>query len=272
MRRLWKAERKVEQAFFYQPCGFSSSLFEQLPWAAGLIKGSLFFIMNIHPGTTIALTKKHGPHTAVILILIASNASDSGECFISYSDICDATGFSRSTVSAALKFLIFENIIKQVKGYRMIAQYSISTEVVLLDSTTSSLINSVNDKIEPKGSAVVEKYRSTTNELLDNCEAIPFQILSDAFTNTTKIQFYNPPKWIEAVNAMLNQGVEAQDIETAFKELAGKYNIIGPWSIVNAAVGAMSKRKTNGNGNHKPAVIAPPAGTIKPPEGTSIQW
>jgi len=69
--------------------------------------------------------------------------------------------------------------------------------------------------------------------------------LSVAFEKASKILAHSPQKWTKAMNEMEKQGVIPEDIETAVMELQDKnYSIVGIWSIQNAAISCMAKRKS----------------------------
>ena len=78
--------------------------------------------------------------------------------------------------------------------------------------------------------------------------------LSTAFEKASNILAHSPQKWMKAIDAMQSKGATPEDITDAVNELRVKgYNIIGPWSIENAVINVMGKRKSK-------TTIAPPAG------------
>jgi len=79
--------------------------------------------------------------------------------------------------------------------------------------------------------------------------------LSVAFEKASKILAHSPQKWTKAMDAMVKQGITPEDIKTAVEELQDKgYNIVGIWSIQNAAISCMAKRKS---GKKQKADIGP---------------
>lgn len=79
--------------------------------------------------------------------------------------------------------------------------------------------------------------------------------LSTAFEKAANILAHNPQKWMKAIDAMQSKGATPEDITDAVNELRAKgYNIIGPWSIENAVINVMGKRKSSNNG-HKSGVL-----------------
>jgi hypothetical protein len=74
--------------------------------------------------------------------------------------------------------------------------------------------------------------------------------LSAAFETSSGIPMHSPPRWCETITEMERLGLDANDIKIAVSELRGKnYNIIGPWSVMNAALNVHGKR--NGNGSRR---------------------
>ena len=69
--------------------------------------------------------------------------------------------------------------------------------------------------------------------------------LSTAFEKAANILAHSPQKWMKAIDAMQLKGATPEDITDAVNELRAKgYNIIGPWSIENAVINVMGKRKS----------------------------
>ena len=69
--------------------------------------------------------------------------------------------------------------------------------------------------------------------------------LSTAFEKASNILAHSPQKWMKAIDAMQSKGATPEDITDAVNELRVKgYNIIGPWSIENAVINVMGKRKS----------------------------
>lgn len=69
--------------------------------------------------------------------------------------------------------------------------------------------------------------------------------LSTAFEKASNILAHSPQKWMKAIDAMQSKGATPDDITDAVNELRVKgYNIIGPWSIENAVINVMGKRKS----------------------------
>lgn len=78
--------------------------------------------------------------------------------------------------------------------------------------------------------------------------------LSTTFEKAANILAHNPQKWMKAIDAMQLKGATPEDITDAVNELRAKgYNIIGPWSIENAVINVMGKRKSR-------STITAPAG------------
>lgn len=79
--------------------------------------------------------------------------------------------------------------------------------------------------------------------------------LSVAFEKASGILAHTPPKWTRSLDEMRTQGITPDDIRSAVQELQDKeYSIVGIWSIQNAAISCMAKRK---NGGKKKADIGP---------------
>lgn len=71
--------------------------------------------------------------------------------------------------------------------------------------------------------------------------------LSLFFVNLTGIPELTggAPRWVEAIQAWIDAGIEEQDLEAAFKLLLEKnYTVSGPWSLTNTAIGMMAKRRS----------------------------
>ena len=96
------------------------------------------------------------------------------------------------------------------------------------------------------------KLDSDSIEAVDE-EAGPtkFSELSVAFVNETRIPEFTagPKAWIDSTERMVRAGVEPEDVIKAIHDLRAKnYKIVRIASIENAAISAMSERKT-GNRN-----------------------
>ncbi len=76
--------------------------------------------------------------------------------------------------------------------------------------------------------------------------------LSTTFEKAANILAHSPQKWMKAIDSLTAKGATPEDITCAVQELRTKgYTIIGPWSIENAVINVMGKRKTS--------TIIPPA-------------
>lgn len=80
-----------------------------------------------------------------------------------------------------------------------------------------------------------EEYTPTTD----------YSKLSVAFCNMTGIPELTGGaiKWNQAIKFMVENGITVEDMETAYDEVREQYHIVGPWSIKNPALIAMSRRK-----------------------------
>ncbi len=82
--------------------------------------------------------------------------------------------------------------------------------------------------------------------------------LSRAFEQASGIVAHSPEKWMTAINAMAGKGATPEDVETTVKELRQKeYTIIGPWSITNAIVNTIGKRRSGNNGKKPQPAFVP---------------
>lgn len=73
-------------------------------------------------------------------------------------------------------------------------------------------------------------------------------LFSAAFVQETHIPELKggPTRWIKGLQDISNSGATPDDMRQAIRELMRKsYNIIGPWSVVNATITVMSRRKGN---------------------------
>lgn len=70
--------------------------------------------------------------------------------------------------------------------------------------------------------------------------------LSVAFEKASSITAHNPQRWMKSIDSLTAKGATPDDVFSAVQELRSKgYNIIGPWSIENAVINVMGKRKSN---------------------------
>lgn len=192
----------------------------------------------------IAKIPQIGEHAFTLYCYLADLAGTSGRCTPSYEMMCAGTGIgSNHTISTSLKILAGVGLIKIKRRYSASSEVFICAYSAQQDSyTTTSLINLNKEDIKQSICAQEAHMEEQSGEIT------PFQVLSDAFTNTTGIQFYDPPRWIDAVNFMLRQNVTPDDIETSFREIKDKYPVHGPWSLQKSALQVKTKRNGNGRG------------------------
>jgi hypothetical protein len=110
-----------------------------------------------------------------------------------------------------------------------------------------TLIPQLKDEVEE------EKNNDNDNESMESGHLAP---LAAAFTQATNLPPFmpNPRSYLESLENMHIAGVQADDIKMAVQSLRDKeYTIVGPKSVINAAVAEMGKRLSggNGNGNHR---------------------
>lgn len=79
--------------------------------------------------------------------------------------------------------------------------------------------------------------------------------LNKAFTEAAQITPYNLPRWLKSLESLQKKGTIPDDITEAVRVLREKgYTVAGPWSLENAVMNIMGKRKSN-NG-----ITPPPPG------------
>jgi hypothetical protein len=84
----------------------------------------------------------------------------------------------------------------------------------------------------------------TDTERVNDDDTFSANPLSVAFERASGISAHNPPKWLGAIDEMKAQGILPEDVAQAVQELRDKsFSIVGPWSIKNAAIACMGKRK-----------------------------
>jgi len=100
---------------------------------------------------------------------------------------------------------------------------------------------------EIKGNENEMKFNENdeTETKIENWEPTPYSQLSTAFVNATRIPEYSggAQKWNEAITAMVEVGIEPEDVEKAVEILDEKdYTIVNPGSVQNTALDCMRKR------------------------------
>jgi hypothetical protein len=84
----------------------------------------------------------------------------------------------------------------------------------------------------------------TDNRVKDDDDTFSANPLSVAFEKSSGISAHSFPKWMGAIDEMKAQGILPEDVAQAVQELRDKsFSIVGPWSIKNAAIACMGKRK-----------------------------
>lgn len=209
------------------------------------------------------IIQEHGMAAGVVYGRMERYAKmQDGVCKASIETIAENLGIDRKTVIRAQKKLVDAGLIIDVTPglrnrphiYNITAVPKEDTEVyqkgtVGVPKRDSTLSQKGTPAIPKRdlNQSIKESIEETLEEE-DTGEITPFQVLSDAFTNTTGIQFYDPPRWIDAVNFMLRQNVTPDDIETSFREIKDKYPVHGPWSLQKSALQVKTKRNGNGRG------------------------
>ena len=226
--------------------------------------------------TILKLCKEYNssaPIVAVALEKLAGGANKEVE--VSYADITELTGFSKSTISNALHILKALGLLEKHRirrgGNKVIVQF--------LDDTDPS-----SSLIKEEEQVIVRKLDDKNND--EHSSETPFNVLSDAFSSATGVPFHTPPKWIASVTKWLESGAEPGDVAKAAKYMLdiGR-TIIGPWSIDTPVMVEIGKRKSGGNGSKPreevfidPATLSHrPAGPRKPareaqPEQPEDNW
>ena len=117
-----------------------------------------------------------------------------------------------------------------------------------------------NDTLSNEEKRREEKSNESEEEVEDAEPQQPFAELSVAFVNETQIPELTggTQKWVEAINEMVKAGITVNDLVTGIRELRSKpkYKIAGPWSVINAAVIAMSSRLAHDNPSAYPSTKA----------------
>jgi hypothetical protein len=98
----------------------------------------------------------------------------------------------------------------------------------------------------------INENKSSSKESSDPC--FSSNPLSVAFEQESHIRApgTDPRKWIESCNKMAELGIVESDVKQATYQLIQKgYTVIGPSSVVNAAINVMARRKQGANGFDK---------------------
>lgn len=112
-------------------------------------------------------------------------------------------------------------------------------------------VTQINRLTDNRLTDVDETKRDNNSPEMKSGEFAP---LAEAFTQASNIPPFmpNPAAYSDALEKLFKAGVEPVDVTSAVKTLRGKnYTIVGPQSIINAAISEMGKRKSNGNGSGK---------------------
>lgn len=80
-----------------------------------------------------------------------------------------------------------------------------------------------------------------------NTPAFQGNPLSIAFSEASGISAYDLPKWIQSIERIEKKEATPDDVKITVSQLREKnYTILGPWSIENAIINTIGKRRSNG--------------------------
>ena len=128
--------------------------------------------------------------------------------------------------------------------YKPLDSPLIAPSNTLLEQRTENNEKGTENREQPN-----DDRQKTPGEIYD--DMFQSNQLSVAFEKAAGILAHTPQKWTRSLEELDRQGVSADDILTAVQELREKeYSIVGIWSVQNAAISCMAKRK-NGTAKTK---------------------
>lgn len=117
----------------------------------------------------------------------------------------------------------------------------VTDDVTSPSSSSSLILNSLSSTNDPDAIPMGEP---------ESDEPSLFRQLSTTFETSSGILMHAPEKWIKAITELEKMGAMPDDVNTCIAELREKkYDIVGPWSILNGVRIQIGKR--NGTANKK---------------------
>jgi hypothetical protein len=195
----------------------------------------------------ITMIPKIGVDAFAIYIFLRSYIDVTGCSQPSYSEIEVGTGLNRHIISRSINILISANLVQKRKRFSKSCVYLISSAysalpVVQNKTTYSPVVQNMHTTTSLIKDSVLGCINNTT-ALMDEppAELTQFQIISTKFMNLTHIPERFDPRWVESVNKLVGMGVTEEILTQAIEELGTKYNLAGPWSVINACANVMRK-------------------------------
>jgi hypothetical protein len=259
LKRAQGVAARIDKIINTSPrCPVSYRTYQRTATGAGHL-GAVFFIYmqgrEMKPSDLLIIGKRYNASTVLVLVSMLDFADQAGGPDFSktFDDIQAATGLSRQTVNNSLHILDALGLVMKHPHAKRGNSYSLKNE--LLDYTSSSYIDSIKlikeEDVKSKNHTTELPPPEPTEEYNPDT---PFNQVSDAFIAAASIGMFNPPRWIESCEELVTMGATKEDVANTVNELHDKkFNISGPWSIVNACRMTIGKRKRNGNGHKLPA-------------------